>query len=123
MAFERATRHCLFDPTADLSQSETSDHKIMCDTKHLMLIEKICNRIPRDWARTGQHYNALFQNGELIAEDSVEDIDLVRLLRRYDVAARDAIDLAQFLEAMLAIVPGQRLTAEEMLQSLWLLAG
>jgi hypothetical protein len=62
-------------------------------------------------------------NGELIAEDSVENIDIVGLLRRYDVGARDAIDLAQFLEGMLAIVPGQRLTAEEMLQSSWLLAG
>jgi hypothetical protein len=54
---------------------------------------------------------------------SVEEIDLLELLRRYDVPARYAIDLAQFLEAMLAIVPGQRLTAEELLQSSRLLAG
>jgi serine/threonine protein kinase len=123
MAFELTTRHYLFDPTADQSASEMSDHTVVCDARHLMMIERVCGRIPRDWARTGLHYDALFRNGELIVGAPEQAVDLFDLLRGHDVPAQEAADLVQFLEAMLAVVPGERLTAEEMLRSPWLLAG
>jgi hypothetical protein len=120
MAFELATRHYLFDPMADRSQAELSEKNIVYDARHLSLIEKICGEIPRDWARTGQHYEALFRNEELIVDMAVDERSIGELLRRFDMAADEANDFAEFLQPMLAIVPNQRPTAREMLQSPWL---
>jgi serine/threonine protein kinase len=117
MAFELATRHYLFQPSIDDSDTETSENHIIIDAIHLSMIEEVVGAIPMDWAREGMQYDQLYQDGKLIARHHDHMPCVFDLLVRFGVCSRDASELAEFLENILAIIPSQRATAEEMWMS------
>jgi serine/threonine protein kinase len=122
MTYEFAVRSHLFDPRLDEdAASQDSENKAVIDALHLSMIEKVIGPIPEDWARLGQDYDALYQNGELVRACTEELPSLFDLLRKHGVPSDDAGKLAEFLTPMLAIIPAQRPTAQELLTSPWLL--
>ena len=120
MAFELATKVYLFNPAYDDVDTETTHTRSKFDAIHLSMIEQVIGPIPEDWAREGCEYHNLYDNGELI-ETNPEPLPSIyeQLLRRH-VPEPDASELAEFIEPMLAIIPAQRPSAEELLQSPWL---
>lgn len=122
MTFELATRHHLFDPIlSDSNKEENSKNKELFDAVHLSMIESVLGPIPRDWARNGKYFASLYnRHGGLIATYSKQLPCLYNLLIKYGLDEQDAAELSEFLEPMLAIIPKQRPTAEELLSSSWL---
>lgn len=122
MTFELATRHHLFDPTlSDSDKEENSKNRELFDAVHLSMIESVLGPIPRDWARNGKQYPALYnRHGGLIATYHKQLPCLYNLLVKYGLSEQDAAELSEFLEPMLSIIPKQRPTAEELLDSPWL---
>jgi serine/threonine protein kinase len=120
MAFELATKHYLFDPTALEDQSDEGSPHAVLDALHLSMIEKVVGDIPADWARMGANYETLYRHGELIASTDNKPQNVFELLIRFHFPPADAADLAEFLEPMLAILPSRRTRAAEMLKAPWL---
>ncbi|EAX96340.1 CMGC family protein kinase [Trichomonas vaginalis G3] len=122
MTFELATRHHLFDPVlSDSDKEETPKNRDLFDAVHLSMIESVLGQIPRDWARNGKLYPSLYnRHGELIATYHKQLPCLYNLLIKHGLNEQDAAELTEFLEPMLAIIPKQRPTAEQLLDSPWL---
>jgi serine/threonine protein kinase len=122
MTFEFATGRHLFDPELDDDDntSESSGNKVLVDAIHLSMIEQVIGPIPMDWARQGADCHLLYRDGELIrrCEDELPSVFDQLVKRR--IPERDAVELADFLGSMLAIIPAQRPSAAEMLHAPWL---
>ncbi|KAH0791506.1 CMGC family protein kinase [Histomonas meleagridis] len=124
MTFELATRHHLFDPVfegEEEEEEETIENRAVFDAFHISLIETVMGPIPHDWALEGHCYDELYnENGELRYKTSESETTLFNLLVGYNLTKEDAADIAEFIEPMLAIIPSQRPSAEELLFSPWL---
>ncbi|OHS99065.1 CMGC family protein kinase [Tritrichomonas foetus] len=121
MIFELTTRHHLFDPSYEDNEDETSENRHVFDSIHLSMIESVLGRIPEDWAREGMHYETLYrENGQLCYTNQESMPSIFDLLMKYDIPFNEAAELTKFLEPMLAIIPSQRPSAEELLQAPWL---
>lgn len=121
MTFELTTRNHLFDPTYEEEEDETPENRHIFDSIHLSMIESVLGRIPEDWAKEGNHYSELYyENGELKYPCQEPMPCVYELLRKFDIPDNEATELADFLEPMLAIIPSQRPSAEEILLSPWL---
>jgi serine/threonine protein kinase len=122
MTFEFATGGHLFDPELDDndSASSCSENKVLVDALHLSMIEQVIGPIPMDWARQGADYHLLYRDGELIkrCEDELPSVFDQLLKRR--MPDSEAAELADFIGPMLAVIPAQRPSAAEMLESSWL---
>jgi serine/threonine protein kinase len=84
------------------------------------MIEQVIGPIPDDWARQGLEYDALYADGELIRRYDDQLPSVYEKLEKHGLPARDAAELADFIAPMLSIIPAQRPSAEELLQSPWL---
>lgn len=122
MTFELATRRHLFDPTlADPNEEECESNKYLFDATHLSMIESVIGPLPKDWARNGKNYKDLYNsNGMLITQYRKQLPHIYELLIKRGLSEEDATELANFLQPMLAIIPKQRPSAEELLDSPWL---
>ena len=122
MTFELATRHHLFDPILrDKDIEETQENKEQFDAVHLSMIEMVIGPIPKDWARNGKLYNRLYdRHGKLKFVYDKTMGPVYNLLLKYGLSDQDAQELSDFLEPMLSIIPKQRPSAEELLDSPWL---
>ena len=120
MTFELATRHHLFDPViGDIE--EDNDNKEMFDAVHLSMIEMVMGPIPRDWARNGKCYTKLYNSrGDLKYKYEKRMGPVYDLLVKHGLSQQDAQELSDFLQPMLAIIPRQRPSAAELLDSPWL---
>ena len=76
--------------------------------------------IPKDWAREGSQYRQLYEDDELIERCPDDLPDIYEQLIRRQIPDPEAGDLAEFIRPMLRIIPAQRPSAEELLQSPWL---
>lgn len=121
MTFELATRKHLFDPTNGDDEDDLSENRHVFDAIHLSMIENVLGRVPEDWAKEGKNYNLLFnEDGELRHVHSEQMSCVYDLIRIHGLPKKEGAELADFLEPMLAIIPSQRPSAEELLQSPWL---
>jgi serine/threonine protein kinase len=120
MTVEFATRKHLFDPEIGDDESETSTNKSSIDAIHLSMIELVIGPIPNDWARQGLEYEALYADGELMKRHEDQLPSVYEKLQKHGLSAREAAELADFLGPMLSVIPAQRPSAEELLQSPWL---
>jgi serine/threonine protein kinase len=124
MTFEFATGHHLFDPELDEDgeddTSECSDDKVLVDALHLSMIQQVIGPIPEDWARQGNDWESLYRDGNLVKRCDDELLGVFEQLVKYRIPEKEAAELADFLAPMLSIIPAQRPTAAEMLDSPWL---
>lgn len=120
MAFELATKNYLFNPEYSDSATETSQTRPNFDALHLSMIEQVIGVIPKDWAREGSQYRQLYEDDELIERCPDDLPDIYEQLIRRQIPDPEAGDLAEFIRPMLRIIPAQRPSAEELLQSPWL---
>jgi serine/threonine protein kinase len=124
MTFEFATGDHLFDPELDTDgeddTSNCSDNKMLVDALHLAMFEQVIGPIPEDWARQGSEWTTLYRNGELLKRCEEELPPVFDQLVKHRIPEREATELADFLAPMLSIVPAQRPSAAEMLDSPWL---
>ena len=120
MTFELVTKNYLFDPApTDDSGSASSREGDGRDAIHLSMIEQVIGSIPQDWAREGKLYDLLYENGQLLEQNDPPLPGIYKLLLKSDVPEDEAHALTEFITPMLAIVPAQRPSAEELLQSPW----
>lgn len=121
MIYELATKQYLFDPAVSDFEEETNETRHIFDSVHLSMIESCIGPIQDDWAREGSHYEKLYQpDGDLKYKCAEQMPCIYYLLKKNDVPEIEAQKLADFLESMLAIIPAQRPSAEELLESPWL---
>lgn len=117
MTFELATCNHLFNPKINGNDEETDDNKIMMDGIHLSMISSVIGPINLEWASEGIHYGELYKNNELIYHIDGNMPSLYSLLLNYNIPIYDAVELAEFLEPMLSIIPAARPTAQMLLDS------
>lgn len=123
MTFELLTRRHLFDPVLpdDEEEEENDSNKFEFDSIHISLIESLLGPLPEDWVLEGEYYNELYdENGNLRVAMEPDNISLFDLIVSYGLTKEDAEEIVEFLEPMLAIIPSQRPSAEELLNSPWL---
>mmetsp|Transcript_26750 Transcript_26750/g.58730 ORF Transcript_26750/g.58730 Transcript_26750/m.58730 type:complete len:160 (-) Transcript_26750:923-1402(-) len=112
--FEAATGDLLFNPRASKKWSRDEDHLAMC-------IELLGN-MPKKVALEGRHSREFFlRNGRLRHITDLKFWDLRSVLSsKYDFSEEQAAEFADFLLPMLAYVPSERATAQELLSHPWL---
>jgi serine/threonine protein kinase len=90
------------------------------DYQHLMMIEQLLGKPPKEVYKNGRKYfNA---RGKLIHNPVVERVDLVSLLiERFEFKEADAKEIVEFLMLMLKWRPEERLSADELLKCAWIL--
>jgi serine/threonine protein kinase len=119
LAFEIVTKHYLFDPQLDIEIEDEDEANLLVDALHLSMIELVIGPIPCDWAKEGAHYSKLYSHSDLIIRTCQELPSIYQILIDLRMPPRAAAELADFLSPMLSIIPSQRPTAGEMLQSPW----
>lgn len=116
MTFELATGDHLFNPDLENIEDD-AENRYIYDIEHLKLIESTLTAIPVEWAKNGSHYMHLYANG---LRHEHERTSVFHRLRYYGIPERDAKEISEFLKPMLSIIPKQRPTAAELLESPWL---
>jgi len=116
MFFELLTGEFLFAPKHSKSWSRDEDHIAL-------MIELLGTFPPVDWALKGKHAKSILTN-----EAKPKKIKNLKfwnlhdvLVQKYSMSAEDAMDFCDFILPMLSWKPEERITAEEALESPWLI--
>ena len=123
MVYELLTGYFLFAPniTEDGEIEETKENMTEIDSMHLSMIEGIIGPIPQKWAKKGKLYNALYVKEGVLRWVSKQDLmPIAQLMMSKGIEEKEAKEATNFLIPMLAIIPSQRPTARELLDSPWL---
>jgi len=121
MVFELVTRNHLFDPNSELDLDDNQENRPIFDSIQLSMIQDVIGMIPDEWAKNGMFYQDLYNEcGALFRSHEKEMLPIIELLMNYGIQEDDAEDVASFIQPMLTIVPSQRPTASELLESPWL---
>ena len=120
MTFELITGTHLFNPEYQ-EQDENEENRNFFDLIHLALIQSVIGNISEDWAINGDHFELLFHESRNYFYNQIkESYSVFDLLIKNNIQISDAKEISDFLEPMLSIIPNQRPTAEELLESPWL---